>query len=67
MSEKMSEKTREKILWLIKDNPEISANELAYIVNRSSRTIERTIVKLKKEGRIKRIGSDKGGHWKVIK
>ena len=62
---KVSEKVSEKILWLIKDNPEISANELAYIVNRSSRTIERTIAKLKKEGRIKRIGSDKGGHWKV--
>jgi len=57
----------EKILWLIKDNPEISAKELAYIVNRSSRTIERTVAKLKKEGRIKRIGPDKGGHWEVIK
>jgi predicted HTH transcriptional regulator len=64
--EKTSEKMSEKILWLIKDNPEISANELAYIVNRSSRTIERTIAKLKKEGRIKRIGPDKGGHWEVI-
>ena len=64
--EKMSEKMSEKILWLIKDNPEISANELAYIINRSSRTIERTIAKLKKEGRIKRIGPDKGGHWEVI-
>ena len=63
--EKMSEKMSEKILWLIKDNPEISANELAYIVNRSSRTIERTIAKLKKESRIKRIGPDKGGHWEV--
>jgi ATP-dependent DNA helicase RecG len=64
---KMSEKMSEKILWLIKDNPEISAKELAYIVNLSLRTIERTVAKLKKEDRIKRIGPDKGGHWKVIK
>ena len=64
--EKMSEKMSENILWLIKDNPEISAKELAYIVNRSSRTIERAIAKLKKEGRIKRIGPDKGGHWAVM-
>ena len=64
--EKMSEKMSENILWLIKDNPKISAKELAYIVNRSSRTIERAIAKLKKEGRIKRIGPDKGGHWDVI-
>ncbi|MFV9631799.1 MAG: ATP-binding protein [Methanosarcinales archaeon] len=61
------EKMSEKILLLIKDNLEISAKELAYIVNRSSRTIERAIVKLKKEGRIKRIGPDKGGHWEVMK
>ena len=67
MSEKTREKMSEKILWLIKDNPEISAKDLAYIVNRSSRTIERTVAKLKKEGRIKRIGPDKGGHWEVIK
>ena len=55
-AEKTREKMSEKMLWLIKDNPEISANELAYIVNRSSRTIERTTAKFKKEGRIKRIG-----------
>ena len=63
---KMSEKMSENILWLIKDNPKISAKELAYIVNRSSRTIERAIAKLKEEGRIKRIGPDKGGHWDVM-
>jgi len=61
-----AEKMSENILWLIKENPEISAKELAYIVNRSSRTIERAIAKLKKEGRIKRIGPDKGGYWDVI-
>ena len=27
-------------MWLIKDNPEISAKELAHIVDRSSRTME---------------------------
>jgi len=64
---KMSEKMSEKILWLMRDNPEISAKELAYIVNRSSRTIERAIAKFKEEGRIKRIGPDKGGHWEVMK
>ena len=62
----MSEKMSEKILWLINDNPEISAKELAYIINRSSRTIERAISKLKEEGRIKRIGPNKGGYWEVI-
>jgi ATP-dependent DNA helicase RecG len=52
--EKMSEIMSEKILWLIKNNSKISAKELAYTINCSSRTIERVIAKLKKEGRIKR-------------
>ena len=63
---KMSEKVSEKILWLIKNSSKISAKELAYTINCSSRTIERVIAKLKKEGRIKRIGPDKGGHWEVL-
>ena len=66
MSEKVSEIMSEKILWLIKNNSKISAKELAYTINCSSRTIERVIAKLKKEGRIKRIGPDKGGHWEVL-
>ena len=65
-SEKVSEKMSEKLLWLMRDNPEISAKELAYTVNRSSRTIERAITKFKEEGRIKRIGPDKGGYWEVV-
>ena len=39
---------------------------MEFIVNRSSRTMERAIAKLKEECRIKRIGPDKGGHWDVM-
>ncbi len=63
----MSEKTREKILSVLKATPYITINELAGIVGISQKGVEWQIVKLKKEGRIKRIGSDKGGHWEVIK
>ena len=63
----MSEKTREKILSILKATPYITINELAEIVGISQKGVEWQIVKLKKEGRIKRIGPDKGGHWEVIK
>jgi ATP-dependent DNA helicase RecG len=63
----ISEKTREKILSTLKATPYITINELAEIVGISSKGVEWQIVKLKKEGRIKRIGPDKGGHWEVIK
>jgi len=67
MSEKTREKTREKILSILKTTPYITINELAEIVVISQKGVEWQIVKLKKEGRIKHIGPDKGGHWEVIK
>ena len=66
-SSEMSEKTREKILSVLKATPYITVNELAEIVGISQKGVEWQVAKLKKEGRIKRIGSDKGGHWEVIK
>ena len=67
MSEKTREKTREKILSILKATPYITMNELAEIVGISKKGVEWQMAKLKKEGRIKRIGPDKGGHWEVIK
>ncbi|OGF23391.1 hypothetical protein A2Y83_02415 [Candidatus Falkowbacteria bacterium RBG_13_39_14] len=58
--EKSSEKSSEKILRLIKDNSEISAEERADVIGISSRAIEKNIAKLKQKGIIKRIGPDKG-------
>ena len=67
MSEKTREKTREKILSILKTTPYITIDELAEIAGISQKGLEWQIAKLKKEGRIKRIGPDKGGHWEVIK
>lgn len=55
-----------KIINLIKQNNQISAKQLARKLSISDRTIERDIEKLKKQGTIKRIGSEKGGYWEVI-
>ena len=63
----MSEKTREKILSVLKATPYITINELAEIVGISPKGVEWQIAKLKKEGRIKRSGPDKGGCWEVMK
>ena len=65
-SEKMSEKMSEKIILIIRKNQKASAAEIAEKLGKSSRTIERKISELKKNNRIKRIGPDKGGYWKVI-
>ena len=56
----------EKILLLLKDNPKITANQLAEMLNMSGRQIERIIASLKKEGKLERIGANRNGSWKVI-
>jgi len=61
----MSEKTREKILSNLNATPYITMNELTKIVGISKKGVEWQMAKLKKEGRIKRIGPDKGGYWEV--
>jgi len=65
-NKKGSEKSSEKIMRLIKANTQITIKELAEQINLSTRAIEKNISKLKTENRIERIGSDKGGHWKII-
>ena len=69
----MSEKTvvdkltdRQKvILKHIEQNNEISAKELSALLEITDRTVERDIHKLKKMGVLERIGSDRGGYWKI--
>ena len=63
--EKTREKTREKILRLIKENSLITISEIAEKIGVTSKGVEWSIGKMKIEGLIKRVGSDKGGHWAV--
>ena len=58
--------TVEQVFNEIKNNTNISANDIANILNKNSRTIQRAIATLKETNRIKRVGPDKGGHWEII-
>lgn len=60
------EKTVEGILSQLKSNPKITLRELQNNTGLSRRGIEWNISKLKQEGRIERVGSDKGRYWKVL-
>ncbi len=66
-SEKSSEKSSEKIIELMEKNNEITILELSKEIVLSTRAIEKSIAKLKEKGLIKRVGSAKGGYWKVLK
>ena len=66
MSGKLSGKTSEKILTLIKENQQITIAELAEKIGVTDRTIERNIQTLKEKQLLRREGGAKGGYWQVI-
>lgn len=60
-------KSENDVLSCIKNDKSISASKIAFIINQSSRQVERTINSLKKKGYILREGSNKSGNWKILK
>ena len=65
-SVKSSVNTEERILRLLQENPTTTIGNLAEILGLSTRAVEKQIAKLKKEGRLKRIGSARKGRWEVV-
>jgi predicted HTH transcriptional regulator len=56
-----------KILELMEREPTITIPLLSLEIGVTPRAVEKQISKFQKEGLIKRIGPDKGGHWEVVK
>ncbi len=65
-SRKSSQKSLEKIINLMKENQEVTIAELARIIGISDRAIKKNISLLKLKGKIRRVGSDRAGHWEII-
>ena len=59
-------KRAEKLLSQLRLTPEITAEELAKMFSVTLKTIQRDLNKLKKNGQIRRFGSNKTGHWEII-
>ncbi len=64
---KSSEKTSEKILAAISHDGSLTIPALSTLIGVTERSIERNIRELQHEGRLRRIGPAKGGHWEVLK
>ncbi len=60
------QKTTQKILSLLKSEPNITREELAKEIGITSDGVKYHLAKIKKEGIIKRIEPDKGRHWEVV-
>ena len=61
-----AEKSSEKILALIKGDPNISARKIAEQLDLTPRAVEKQIAQLKAGQRLERVGPAKGGHWEVL-
>ena len=61
----MPEKTSEKILYLISENPRITTRELVDIIGIHERNVARNIKTLQERGLLHRIGGRKEGYWQV--
>ncbi|MDR1533999.1 MAG: winged helix-turn-helix transcriptional regulator [Planctomycetota bacterium] len=60
-----TEETREMILGLIRANPGITRVEMAEKIGLTMKGIDWNISRLKKAGRLRRVGPTKGGNWKA--
>lgn len=58
--------TRDQIVKLLQENPRLTKQDLMHVLHKASGTIKEHIRILKKDGRIKRVGPDKGGYWEVV-
>jgi len=59
--------TQQKILNVIRDNPNITQPHLAETINAGKTAVYKGIAHLKKSKYIERIGSKKDGYWRVLK
>ena len=59
-------KTPSDVLRLLRDQPGLSAPQLAERLGKSRSAIERAVKKLREAGLLVRMGPDKGGSWRVI-
>ena len=60
-------KTTVKILDMIRENDKITRQELADALDITIDGVDWNIKKLKRDGIIERVGSDKSGHWILLK
>jgi ATP-dependent DNA helicase RecG len=58
-------KIQQKVLDLLRENAEMTAQGMAERLGVTDKTIKRALSSLKNDGVLERVGSDKAGHWLV--
>lgn len=58
--------TEQAVLNAIANNPYATYKEVADKINKTSKTVQRALARLKNRGLVSRVGSDKTGHWVML-
>ncbi|MBQ9883860.1 MAG: winged helix-turn-helix transcriptional regulator [Bacteroidaceae bacterium] len=58
-------KSREKILELLAENPKLTIAGLSAAIGIGAKAVEKQLAKLRADGRLRRVGPAKGGHWEL--
>ena len=61
-----SQKSSQKIIEIISQNPEVTTSDIADVLGISRRAVAKHIATLQGSGVVRRVGPDKGGYWEVI-
>ena len=59
--------TERYVLAILKENSEISRDEIASKTSKTIRTVQRALISLTEKGYIKRIGAKRNSTWEVIR
>lgn len=62
---KVTNKTEDIIIAIIRDNPNITVNQLMIKTSLSEPGVKKNLKQLKEKGIIERVGSNKTGYWKI--
>jgi ATP-dependent DNA helicase RecG len=58
---------KKRIIEMLKSNPNIARSEIAQVLGIHDSSVKRRLDSLVSEGKIRRVGPDKGGYWEVLK
>jgi ATP-dependent DNA helicase RecG len=65
-SPKSSPKTEDQIIEFLRQDASITTEELGKAIGVSKRAVLKQVDKLKEQGRLRRIGPPRGGHWEIV-
>ncbi len=65
-TQKAAQKTPQKLLGLIAQDPSVTRQTLAEALGITADGVKYHLRKLQEEGHLRRVGPDKGGHWEVV-